>query len=79
MSSMLEIFANPSNERQLQERKANINEEPYFKQILDEIENGGPSVIMRFKYHLFFKSYFIVLAFPYFHHILLLCKLADSF
>jgi len=79
MSSMLASFNNPSNDGQLQERKARINEEPYLKQILDEIENGGPAVIMRFKYDLFFKLYFIVLAFPYFHHILLLCKLVDSF
>jgi len=43
--------------------------------ILDEIENGGPAVMIKY---LFLKSYFIVLAFPYFHHKLLWCKLVNN-
>lgn len=65
MSSMLESFTNPSNKDQLEERMARIKEDPSLKHILDEIETGGPTAMMRFKCQ-FFKSYFIVLAFPYF-------------
>lgn len=47
MSSMLETFANPSNKEQLEERMAQIKEDPSLKPILDEIETGGPAAMMR--------------------------------
>jgi hypothetical protein len=78
MSSVPEIFVNPTNKGQRKQRMAHIQKDPCLKLILDEIENGGPAVMMRFK-HLFLKSYFIVLAFPYFHHKLLWCKLDNNF
>jgi hypothetical protein len=81
MSSMLEIYTNPpiQGRRNLRKlRTRHLNKDPCLKLILDEIENGGPAVMMRFKHH-FFKFYFIVLAFPYFHHKLLWCKLVNNF
>jgi len=76
MSSMLESFTNPSNKVQLEERMARIKEDPSLKHILDEIENGGPAVMMRFIYHL--KKINHILWFRHFHNNLL-CKLANSF
>jgi len=50
MSSMLQIYANPSFKRERKLRTAHLNKDPCLKLILDEIENGGPAVMMRFKY-----------------------------
>jgi len=35
---------------------ARIKEDPSLKHILDEIENGGPAVMMRFIYHFLKKK-----------------------
>lgn len=48
MSNMLESLANPSNKEQIEERMARIKEDPSLKPILDEIESGGPTAMMRF-------------------------------
>ncbi|KAE9598348.1 putative ankyrin repeat-containing domain-containing protein [Lupinus albus] len=48
MSNMLESFTNPSNKEQLEERMARIKEDPSLKHILDEIETGGPTAMMRY-------------------------------
>ncbi|KAJ7955466.1 Ankyrin repeat domain-containing protein 2 [Quillaja saponaria] len=48
MSSMLESFTNPSNKEQLEERMARIKEDPSLKHILNEIETGGPTAMMRY-------------------------------
>ncbi|KAE9616301.1 hypothetical protein Lalb_Chr04g0264251 [Lupinus albus] len=48
MSAMLESFSNPSNKEQIEERMARIKEDPSLKHILEEIETGGPSAMMRF-------------------------------
>ncbi|OIW13266.1 hypothetical protein TanjilG_25745 [Lupinus angustifolius] len=48
MSTMLESFTNPSNKEQLEERMARIKEDPSLKHILDEIETGGPTAMMRY-------------------------------
>ena len=49
MSAMLESFSNPSNKDQLEERMTRIKEDPSLKHILEEIETGGPAVMMRFR------------------------------
>ncbi|KAF1869778.1 hypothetical protein Lal_00017355 [Lupinus albus] len=48
MSAMLESFSNPSNKEQIEERMARIKEDPSLKHILEEIETGGPSAMMRY-------------------------------
>ena len=48
MSGMLESFANPVGAEQLKERMARIKEDPSLKPILDEIEAGGPSAMMKY-------------------------------
>ncbi|KAK2446834.1 ankyrin repeat-containing protein [Trifolium repens] len=47
MSSMLGNFIHPSYPSNKQERMARIKEDPSFKHILDEIETGGPTAMMR--------------------------------
>ncbi|OEL30993.1 Ankyrin repeat domain-containing protein 2A [Dichanthelium oligosanthes] len=48
MSSMLENLSSPAHKEQLEERMARIKEDPSLKGILDEIENGGPSAMMKY-------------------------------
>ncbi|KAI4305052.1 hypothetical protein L6164_028442 [Bauhinia variegata] len=47
-SAMLESFANPSNKDQIEERIARIREDPSLKNILDDIDSGGPAAMMRY-------------------------------
>ncbi|XP_077216431.1 ankyrin repeat domain-containing protein 2B-like [Tasmannia lanceolata] len=48
MSAVLENFTNPSHKEELEERMARVKEDPSLKPILDEIESGGPSAMMRY-------------------------------
>ncbi|KAL9258256.1 Ankyrin repeat domain-containing protein [Drosera capensis] len=48
MSSMLENLVNPPQKELLEQRMAQINEDPKLKPILDEIEQGGPAAMMRY-------------------------------
>ncbi|KAI0507523.1 hypothetical protein KFK09_013648 [Dendrobium nobile] len=48
MSSMLDNFTNPAHKEQMEERKSKIREDPSLKQILDEIEIGGPSTMTKY-------------------------------
>ncbi|XP_062199163.1 ankyrin repeat domain-containing protein 2A-like [Phragmites australis] len=48
MSSMLENLTSPAHKEQLEERMARIKEDPSLKPILDEIENGGPSAMVKY-------------------------------
>ncbi|KAK1276696.1 Ankyrin repeat domain-containing protein 2 [Acorus gramineus] len=48
MSSMLENLTNPSHKEVLEERMTKIKEDPSLKPILDEIETGGPSAMMKY-------------------------------
>ncbi|KAJ0973478.1 hypothetical protein J5N97_021437 [Dioscorea zingiberensis] len=48
MSSMLESLANPSHKEQLEEHMARIKKDPSLKPILDEIESGGPTAMMKY-------------------------------
>ncbi|XP_038985791.1 ankyrin repeat domain-containing protein 2A-like isoform X1 [Phoenix dactylifera] len=50
MASMLDNLTNPSQKEQLEERLAHVKDDPTLKPILDEIENGGPTAMM--KYHM---------------------------
>ncbi|KAJ0883932.1 hypothetical protein HanPSC8_Chr10g0427531 [Helianthus annuus] len=52
MSQMLESLSNPAQKEQLEERMARINEDPSLKPILEEIESGGPTAMMRFYWRL---------------------------
>lgn len=47
MSHMLESLTNPTKKDQIEERMAKIKEDPSLKPILDEIESGGPSAMMK--------------------------------
>lgn len=48
MSSMLENLANPLRKEQMEERMALMKEDPSLKPILEEIETGGPTAMMRY-------------------------------
>ncbi|PIN13121.1 hypothetical protein CDL12_14259 [Handroanthus impetiginosus] len=48
MSGMLENLTNPANKDQLEERMARVKEDPSLKPILEEIEKGGPTAMMRY-------------------------------
>ncbi|KAG2636147.1 hypothetical protein PVAP13_2NG427400 [Panicum virgatum] len=48
MSSMLENLSSPAHKEEFEERMARIKEDPSLKPILDEIENGGPSAMMKY-------------------------------
>lgn len=48
MSHMLESLTNPTKKDQIEERMAKIKEDPSLKPILDEIESGGPSAMMKY-------------------------------
>ncbi|KAL9268797.1 Ankyrin repeat domain-containing protein [Drosera capensis] len=48
MSSMLENLVNPPQKELLEQRMAQIKEDPKLKPILDEIEQGGPAAMMRY-------------------------------
>nr|KAJ0185836.1 hypothetical protein LSAT_V11C900503850 [Lactuca sativa] len=48
MSQMLESLSNPAQKDQLEERMARIKEDPSLKHILDDIETGGPTAMMKY-------------------------------
>uniref|UniRef100_A0A1D1XT00 Ankyrin repeat domain-containing protein 2 n=1 Tax=Anthurium amnicola TaxID=1678845 RepID=A0A1D1XT00_9ARAE len=48
MSRMLDSFTNPSSREQIEERIARIKEDPSLKPILDDIETGGPTAMMKY-------------------------------
>ncbi|KAG0456554.1 hypothetical protein HPP92_024342 [Vanilla planifolia] len=48
MSSMLENLTNPAHKEQLEERMKKLREDPSLKPILDEIESGDPTVMMKY-------------------------------
>ncbi|KAJ1704690.1 hypothetical protein LUZ63_004469 [Rhynchospora breviuscula] len=48
MSKMVDNLTNPAHRQQLEERMARMKEDPSLKQILDEIETGGPSAMMKY-------------------------------
>ncbi|KAI3712449.1 hypothetical protein L1987_71006 [Smallanthus sonchifolius] len=48
MSQMLESLSNPAQKDQLEERMARIKEDLALKPILEEIESGGPTAMMRY-------------------------------
>ncbi|XP_074561144.1 ankyrin repeat domain-containing protein 2A-like [Curcuma longa] len=48
MSSVLENLSNPAQKEQIEERMARMKEDPALKGILEEIETGGPSSMMKY-------------------------------
>lgn len=48
MSNILENMTNPSNKEKLEDQMSRIKEDPTLKPILDEIETGGPSAMMKY-------------------------------
>ncbi|CAM6020114.1 unnamed protein product [Sphagnum balticum] len=48
MSGMLSSLTNPAQKEQLEQRMAQVREDPTLKPILDEIENGGPAAMMKY-------------------------------
>ncbi|KAE8729575.1 Ankyrin repeat domain-containing protein 2 [Hibiscus syriacus] len=48
MSSTLDSLANPQQKDQIEERMARIKEDPSLKPVLEEIETGGPTAMMRY-------------------------------
>ncbi|KAH7373803.1 hypothetical protein KP509_17G075600 [Ceratopteris richardii] len=48
MSSMLENMTNPSRTQQLEAKMAEIKNDPKLMPILEEIEKGGPSAMMKY-------------------------------
>ena len=47
MSPFLEAFSNPETAEHFTERMARMKEDPELKPILDEIDAGGPSAMMK--------------------------------
>lgn len=47
MSSMVDNLTNPAHRKQLEDRMAQMKEDPSLKPILDEIEVGGPTAMMK--------------------------------
>ncbi|MFS7938448.1 hypothetical protein Hanom_Chr05g00439811 [Helianthus anomalus] len=48
MSQMLESLSNPAQKDKLKERMAHIKVDPSLKPILEEIESGGPTTMMKY-------------------------------
>ncbi|XP_042432298.1 ankyrin repeat domain-containing protein 2A-like [Zingiber officinale] len=48
MSSVLENLTNPAQKEQIEERMTRMKEDPTLKGILEEIETGGPSSMMKY-------------------------------
>ncbi|KAJ4898901.1 Ankyrin repeat domain-containing protein 2 [Raphanus sativus] len=48
MSPFLDAFSNPGTAEQFTERMARMKEDPELKPILDEIDAGGPSAMMKY-------------------------------
>ncbi|KAG6479873.1 hypothetical protein ZIOFF_063349 [Zingiber officinale] len=48
MSSMLENLTNPAQKEQIEERMARMKDDPSLKGVLEEIETGGPSAMMKY-------------------------------
>ena len=47
MGSILENITNPARREQLESRMAEVTNDPTLKPILEEIEKGGPSAMMK--------------------------------
>jgi dephospho-CoA kinase len=47
MSGMLSNLTNPAHKEQLEQRMAQVREDPTLKPVLEEIESGGPAAMMK--------------------------------
>lgn len=57
MSPFLDAFSNPETAEHFSERMARMKEDPELKPILDEIDAGGPSAMMKWVMQTFFKCF----------------------
>lgn len=48
VSSMMQGLSNPAQKEQLEARLAQVREDPELKSVLDEIQTGGPSAMMKY-------------------------------
>ncbi|CAK9857374.1 unnamed protein product [Sphagnum jensenii] len=48
MSGMLSNLTNPAHKEQLEQRMAQVREDPTLKPVLEEIESGGPTAMMKY-------------------------------
>ncbi|CAK9254924.1 unnamed protein product [Sphagnum jensenii] len=48
MSGMLSNLTNPAHKEQLEQRMAQVREDPTLKPVLEEIESGGPAAMMKY-------------------------------
>jgi len=48
MSGMLSNLTNPAHKEQLEQRMAQVREDPTLKPVLEEIETGGPAAMMKY-------------------------------
>lgn len=47
MSGVLGYLANPLQKEKMEQRMAQIKEDPSLKHVLEEIETGGPTAMMK--------------------------------
>ena len=47
MGSILENLTNPARKEQLESRMAEVTADPTLKPLLEEIEKGGPSAMLK--------------------------------
>lgn len=57
MSGMVESFSNPSQREQIEERMAQLKQDPSLKPMMDEIESGGMEAMMRCTFYFWYFNY----------------------
>lgn len=60
MAGMLENLTNPAKKEQLETRMAEVRSDPTLKPILEEIEKGGPSAMMKYGFILACATWLLV-------------------
>lgn len=63
MSGMISNLTNPAHKEQLEQRMAQVREDPALKPVLEEIEGGGPAAMMKWMTLLLKSTHFLSLCF----------------
>ncbi len=63
MSGMISNLTNPAHKEQLEQRMAQVHEDPALKPVLEEIESGGPAAMMKWMTLLLKSTDFLSLCF----------------